>query len=191
MCVVGEASDGDDALHKLRALPVDVIVLDMSMPGKHGVALIQQIKLAHPTLPILVLSMHLESQYALLALRSGAAGYITKNAATTQLIEGIRKVARGGSFVPPNVAEKLVHKLQHPQPELPHQSLTPREFQIFHMLVAGHDINAIARTLSLSNKTISTHKANILKKMDIASTAGLVHYAVRHRLIEEDCVPLA
>jgi len=185
MAVVGEAAHGEELLRLLRTTSADVLLLDMSMPGKSGIALIQHIRSAHSMLPILVLSMHQESQYAVQAIRAGATGYLTKNTASSQLIEAIRQVARGGTFIPPAVAEKLVRQVQHPILTLPHTRLTPREFQIFQLLVEGRAINDIAQTLSLSNKTVSTHKANILEKMDIPTTAGLVYYALKQGLIHE------
>ncbi|MFX1675458.1 response regulator transcription factor [Paraburkholderia sp. A2WS-5] len=183
MEVAAEAVDGTDVVEQLRSTAVDVLLLDMSMPGKSGIALIQQIKASHPALPVLVLSMYRESQYAVQAIRAGAAGYLTKNAESDQLIGAIRKVARGGTIVSALVAEKLVKQLQQPASAFPHTFLTPREFQIFQMLVEGSSINDIAHSLSLSSKTVSTHKANILDKMEIPSTAGLVHYAIQHGLV--------
>jgi DNA-binding NarL/FixJ family response regulator len=185
MQVVGEAGSGDEVLQLLRKTPCDLLLTDLSMPGKNGVALIQQVKASHPKLAVLVLSMHQESQYAVQAIRAGAAGYITKSMASQQLIEGIRKVARGGTFISAAIAEKLVRQIQQPENELPHARLTPREFQIFQMLVEGRSVNEIADALSLSNKTVSTHKANIQQKMEIETTAGLVHYAMKHGLIED------
>jgi len=185
MTVVGEAADGEEVLQKIRTLQVDVLVLDMSMPGKSGIALIQQINAFKPELPILVLSMHQESQYAVQAMRAGASGYITKNTASSQLIEGIRKVAEGGTFVSPEISAKLIKQMHKPETDLPHTKLTAREFQIFSMLVEGHSVNDIARILSLSNKTISTHKAAVLQKMDASTTASLVYYALKHGLINE------
>nr|WP_237179514.1 response regulator transcription factor [Paraburkholderia sacchari] len=183
MEVAAEAVDGTDVVEQLRSTAIDVLLLDMSMPGKSGIALIQQIKASHPALPVLVLSMYRESQYAVQAIRAGAAGYLTKNAESDQLIGAIRKVARGGTIVSALVAEKLVKQLQQPASAFPHTFLTPREFQIFQMLVEGSSINDIAHSLSLSSKTVSTHKANILDKMEIPSTAGLVHYAIQHGLV--------
>lgn len=185
MEVAGEAGDGEEVLQKIRSLKVDVLVLDMSMPGKSGIALIQQITAIKPELPILVLSMHQESQYAVQAMRAGASGYITKNTASSQLIDGIRKVAEGGTFVSPGISDKLIKQMHKPETELPHTKLTPREFQIFNMLVEGHSVNDIANILSLSNKTISTHKAAVLQKMEAATTANLVYYAMKHGLINE------
>ncbi|MFC7299103.1 response regulator [Herminiimonas aquatilis] len=185
MEVAGEAADGEEVLQKIRSLKVDVLVLDMSMPGKSGIALIQQITAVKPQLPILVLSMHQESQYAVQAMRAGASGYITKNTASSQLIDGIRKVAEGGTFVSPGIADKLIKQMHKPETELPHTKLTAREFQIFNMLVEGHSVNDIANILSLSNKTISTHKAAVLQKMEASTTANLVYYAMKHGLINE------
>jgi DNA-binding NarL/FixJ family response regulator len=185
MEVVAEAADGEQVLQMLKRVAIDVLVLDMSMPGKSGIALIQQIRAARPALPLLVLSMHQESQYAVHAMRAGACGYITKNTASSQLVEGIRKVAQGGTFVSPAVAEKLIRQMHKQEPELPHTRLTAREFQIFNMLVEGRSVNEIARILSLSNKTVSTHKAAILLKMEAATTANLVYYALKHGLIDE------
>ncbi|WP_175625014.1 MULTISPECIES: response regulator transcription factor [Oxalobacteraceae] len=185
MAVAGEASNGEEVLQKIRMLKVDVLVLDMSMPGKSGIALIQQINAIKPDLPILVLSMHQESQYAVQAMRAGASGYITKNTASSQLIEGIRKVAEGGTFVSPEISAKLIKQLHKPETDLPHTKLTAREFQIFSMLVEGHSVNDIARILTLSNKTISTHKAAVLQKMEASTTASLVYYALKHGLINE------
>lgn len=185
MQVVGEADNGDEVLKQLRSIPCDLLLMDLSMPGKSGIALIQQVKASHPKLAVLVLSMHQESQYAVQAIRAGASGYITKSMASQQLIEGIRKVARGGSFISAAVAEKLVHQMQQPESGLPHTRLTAREFQIFQMLVEGRSVNEVADALALSNKTVSTHKANIQQKMEIETTAGLVHYAMKHGLIED------
>jgi DNA-binding NarL/FixJ family response regulator len=184
MAVVGEAEDGDEVLQKVRKLSFDVLVLDMSMPGMSGIALIQQVKAIKPDMKILVLSMHQQSQYAVQAIRAGAAGYITKNTASNQLIEGIKKVASGGTFISAQVAEKLIQLIHQPETDLPHTRLTAREFQIFQLLVEGHTVNDIARTLSLSNKTISTHKANILLKMEVPTIASLVYYALKHGLID-------
>lgn len=185
LCVVDEAVDGSDVLGRLRTTNADILLLDMSMPGKSGIALIQQIRVVRPALPILVLSMYRESQYAVQAIRAGAAGYLTKNTEADQLVGAIRRIAHGGTIVSPQIAEKLVRQLQQPGAALPHASLTAREFQIFQMLAEGRCINDIAHALSLSNKTVSTHKANIHHKMEIATTAGLVHYAIHHGLIGE------
>lgn len=189
MAVCGEAVDGDDVLRAVRSRAFDVLVLDMSMPGKNGVALIKQIHSLRPQLPIMILSMHAQHQYAVHAIRAGACGYVTKNSPSAQLVEGIRKLARGGMFVSETVAEKLAMQLRRPIEQAPHLSLTGREFQVFHMLVEGTKVSEIARILTLSVKTVSSHKTRVLQKFGVSSTAGLVHYAIRNRLIEEGDEP--
>ncbi|MBP0620636.1 response regulator [Cupriavidus consociatus] len=184
MQVVAEAADGNELLALLRAGLPDVLLLDMSMPGRSGIVLIQQLQASYPALPVLVLSMYRESQYAVQAIRAGAAGYLTKNVESDQLIGAIRKVARGGTAVSPAIADKLIGQARQ-LAVLPHARLTARELQVFQMLAEGQGINEIALTLSLSGKTVSTHKANILAKLELSSTAGLVHYAIRHGLLAE------
>ena len=179
LSVVSEACDGESLLKALRATPADVLLMDLSMPGKSGIALIQQVHAAYPDMSILILSMHQEAQYAVQAIRAGALGYVTKNTPAPQLIDAIRKVAVGNTVVPPGVADKLVRQLHEPQTEMPHMRLTPREFQVFQLLVEGHSINDIAKTMFLSSKTVSTHKAHIHEKMEIPTTAGLVYYALQ------------
>ncbi|HET8610303.1 MAG TPA: response regulator transcription factor [Burkholderiales bacterium] len=189
IAVRGEAVDGEDTLSRVRSRHWDVLVLDMSMPGRNGIALIGQIRRIRPELPILVLSMHTQHQYAVQAIKAGASGYVTKNSPSAQLVDGIRKVARGGMFVSEVVAEKLAMQLRRPEAQAPHTRLTGREFQIFHMLIAGRKVSEIAQTLALSVKTVSTHKTRVMEKLDASSTAGLVYYAMKHRLIEEDAEP--
>jgi DNA-binding NarL/FixJ family response regulator len=182
--VVGEAKDGHEAFAAARAGGFDVLLLDLSMPGRSGVELIQRIKEEQPAIKVLVLSMHDEDQYAVRAIRAGASGYLTKDAATTQLVAAIRKVAGGGLFITPRVAEALAVQLQAPADELPHKRLSDREHQIFLRLVAGDSVSAIAERLHLSVKTVSTHKTHVLEKMGMGSVAELVRYAVAHRLLD-------
>ena len=186
-----EAIDGDDALRKIRSRHFDVLVLDMSMPGRGGIELIAQVRRVRPQLPILVLSMHAQRQYAVQAIKAGASGYVTKTSPSGQLADGIRKVARGGSFVSEEIAAKLAQHLQRPDATAPHSLLSAREFQVFQMLVAGRKVSEIARTLSLSVKTVSTHKTKVMDKLGASSTAALVYYAVNHRLVDAADTPEA
>jgi len=182
--VVGEAGDGFEVLDRVRRDEFDVLLLDMSMPGKSGVELIKQVKGEKPKLRILVLSMHEEHQYAVRAIRAGASGYLTKESAASQLVAAIRKVGGGGAYITPEVAERLAQDAM-PHAEGPlHASLSDREFEVFHMLVDGVSVNEIAARLHLSAKTISTHKARLMEKLGVDSTADLVHYAVRHKLLD-------
>ena len=155
----------------------------MSMPGRSGVELIRQVKAEKPKLRVLVLSMHEEHQYAVRAIRAGASGYLTKESASAQLVAAIRKVAAGGAFISAEVAERLaLDAMPHAEGPL-HATLSDREFEVFHMLVDGMSVNEIAARLHLSAKTISTHKARLMEKLGVDSTADLVHYAVRHKLL--------
>jgi DNA-binding NarL/FixJ family response regulator len=182
--VVGEAGDGFEVLDRVRREEFDVLLLDMSMPGKSGVELIKQVKAEKPKLRILVLSMHEEHQYAVRAIRAGASGYLTKESAASQLVAAIRKVGGGGAYITPEVAERLAQDaMPHAQGPL-HASLSDREFEVFHMLVDGMSVNDIAARLHLSAKTISTHKARLMEKLGVDSTADLVHYAERHKLLD-------
>jgi DNA-binding NarL/FixJ family response regulator len=182
--VVGEAEDGFAVIERVRALDFDLLLLDMSMPGKSGIELIKQVKAEKPKLRVLVLSMHEEHQYAVRAIRAGASGYLTKESASGQLVEAIRKVASGGAFISSAVAEQLALGAMPDAQGAPHEALSDREFQVFRMLAEGKSISDIAERLNLSVKTVSTHKANILHKMGLASTADLIRYAIAHRLVE-------
>lgn len=183
--VVGEAENGLEALKQIRARHFDVVVLDMSMPGRSGIELIKQIKDEKPTLPILILSMHKEDHYAVRTLKAGASGYLSKDSASTQLVHAIDKVAGGGMFISPAVAEKLALGLRQSSDALPHTTLSDREYQIFQMLVHGEGLTEIAAELNLSVKTVSTHKSRIMEKMALENLSGLIKYAIRHRLIDE------
>ncbi len=182
--VAGEAANGLEVLKKLREQPFDLLLTDMAMPGRSGIELVKLVKAEHPKLAILVLSMHKEEQYAVRALKAGARGYLTKESAPDQLVSAIRKVAGGGVFISAGVAERLALELNGNHEADPHTLLSDREFQIFRMIVSGASLGSIADELALSVKTVSTHKARILQKMQMTSSAELIHYAIRHRLLE-------
>ncbi len=183
--VAGEAADGQEAIRQLQALEVDVMIMDMSMPGRSGLELLRQIKLEKPKLPVLILSMHSEEQYAVRAYRSGAAGYLTKDTASTLLVTAIRKVATGGIFISPGSAERMAMEFNvgRSDENLPHTQLSDREFQIFQLIVEGKGLTEIANQLSLSVKTVSTHKTHILEKMHLTNTAELIRYAVKNQVV--------
>lgn len=181
--VVGEAVDGFEALAHARKGGFDLLMLDLSMPGRSGVELIRQIKEEMPKLPILILTMHEEEQYAVRAIRAGARGYLTKESAGTQLLSAIRKVASGRPYISQEVAEQLAIDAMPANEELPHKQLSNREFEVFSLLVSGKSISEIADMLHLSAKTVSTHKTRILYKMEMNSIAEMVQYAVAYKLI--------
>ncbi|HCX34691.1 MAG TPA: DNA-binding response regulator [Rhodocyclaceae bacterium] len=188
--VGGEAGNGVDALALAREGHWDAIVLDMSMPGKSGIELIRQLKAEHPRLPVLVLSMYAEDIYAVRALRAGASGYLCKDNAEAQLEPAIRKVASGGRYITPAVAEKLALAMLGATGRggdaPPHTRLSDREYQVFRDLAVGLGVTEIGRRLNLSVKTISTHKARLMEKMGFANAAELIQYALRHGLVDRD-----
>lgn len=181
--VAGEAANGDEALALVKANDYDLALIDMSMPGLAGIALIKRLRAEKPKLRILVLSMHGEDQYAARALKAGAAGYLTKDSASAQLLGAIRKVAAGGMLISEAAAASLVQAASSDAP--PHAALSDREFEVFRLLAAGRAPNEIAKKLHLSVKTVSTHKARVLHKLGLGSTAELVRYALEHRLLED------
>jgi DNA-binding NarL/FixJ family response regulator len=188
--VADEATNGDEVLTRVRGGEFDVAVLDMSMPGRSGIELIRQVKQEAPQLRVLVLTMHSEAQYAVRALKAGASGYLTKESAADQLVAAIRRVAGGGAYVSPETAERLALDFNRPAEALPHTLLSDREFQVFQLIVSGRPVGGIAKTLSLSVKTVSTHKARIMQKMGLSNPTELIRYAIRHRLIDgADDVP--
>lgn len=182
--VVAEAGDGHEILKLIRKENVDVVLLDISMPGLMGLDALKQMNVENPKLPILVLSMHPEEQYAIRALKAGASGYLTKAAAPEQLIGAIRKVYGGGRYVSAALAEKLALGLKVGGTGLPHENLSDREYQVLCLISSGKTVKEIAEELSLSEKTISTYRARILEKMDMKSNAELAHYGIKNELVD-------
>ncbi len=185
IAVEGEAINGLEVMARIRERDWDVVLMDMSMPGRSGIELIKQVKGEKPALPVLILSMHSEDQYAVRALRAGAAGYLTKETAAEQVVAAVRKVASGGLYVSAGVAERLAAELTRRSDAAPHTLLSDREYQVFQALAAGRSVSAIADSLALSVKTVSTHKTRILHKLGVHNTAELIHYAIRHHLVDE------
>lgn len=184
--VAGEAADGTEALRVVRELDFDVLVLDLSMPGRSGMELIKLVKAEKPRLRVLVLSMHQELQYAVRAIKAGASGYLTKESAPASLEEAIRKIAGGGAYISAEVAQQLALGAMPggASDAPPHESLSDREFEVFRLLVAGDAVSDIAGKLNLSVKTVSTHKANLMHKLGLPNQTELVRYALRHGLAE-------
>jgi len=184
--VLDEAADGNEVMRVVRERDFDVLVLDLSMPGRSGMELIKLVKAEKPKLRILVLSMHQELQYAVRAIKSGASGYLTKESAPAQLVQAIQKIAGGGAFISAEVAEQLaLGAMPGSAAAAPHESLSDREFEVFRLLVAGTSVTDIATRLKLSVKTVSTHKANLMQKLGLGNQSELVRYALRHGLADE------
>jgi len=184
LLVAGEAANGAEALLKARTDAYDVVLLDITMPVRNGVDVLSQLKHERPALPVLMLSMHPEEQYAVRALRAGASGYLTKESAPEELVAAIRKVSAGGKYVSASLAEHLVSVVQSVGEAPPHAALSNREYQIMCLIASGKTVSEAARELSLSVKTVSTYRARILEKLQLKNNAELMRYATQNQLVE-------
>jgi len=185
MIVEAEAKTGADALDLLNKKKFDIVLLDISMPGRGGLETLTEIKNKYPKLPVLILSMHPEEQYAIRAFKSGASGYITKDSASEELIAAIIKVANGGKYITRSLAEEFLHLLDNDE-LTPHESLSNREFEVFRFISSGMTPTQIASELSLSVKTISTYRTRILQKLNLKNNAQLIHYAAQKKLFKDE-----
>ncbi len=183
MDVAGEAANGQEVLSKIKKETYDLILLDISMPGRNGLEILKEIKAMEPRLPVLILSMHPEEQYAVRMLRAGAAGYLTKASAPQELIRAIQKVSAGGKYVTTSLAEKLAFELDGGAEKPRHEMLSNREYQVMLMLASGQTVSEVAEELCLSAKTITTYRTRILEKMNMKKNAELTLYAVKNNLI--------
>jgi two-component system invasion response regulator UvrY len=180
---VDEARDGKETINKVGRNKYDLVLLDISLPGRSGIDVLKQLKCIKPALPVLILSMHPEEQYAVRSLRAGAAGYLTKESAPDELLKAIKKVANGGKYITPSLAEKLADDIT-PNAEKPlHETLSDREYQVMCMIASGKTVKEVAEELNLSVKTISTHRTRILRKMHMDNNAQITHYAIKHGLV--------
>jgi DNA-binding NarL/FixJ family response regulator len=180
--VFGEAGNAQTAMEKIWKEEWDVVMLDISMPGRSGLEVLKDIKKSKPKLPVLVLSMHPEDQFAVRVVRSGAAGYMNKETAPEELVGAIKKVLNGGRYISAALAEKMVMYLDIDAQKQPHEVLSDREFQVFRMIGAGKTVRDIANELSLSAKTVSTYRTRILEKMSMKTNSELIHYAAHNSL---------
>jgi DNA-binding NarL/FixJ family response regulator len=184
MAVDGEARNGDEALDKIKQHYYSVVILDISMPGKNSLDTMKEIRLAQPQLPVLILSMYPEDQYAVRFFRAGASGYLTKKSAPEELVNAIRTVAKGRKYVSPSLAEALVMDLDTQTGRPLHEALSDRELQVLRMMASGKTAGDIAEELSLSGKTVSTYRSRILEKLRLKNTAELINYAIQNRLVD-------
>jgi two-component system invasion response regulator UvrY len=182
--VFGEASNGQQAIDMAWKEPWDVLVLDITMPGQSGLDVLKTIKKSRPKMPVLMLSMHPEDQFAVRMLKIGAAGYMTKESAPAALVGAVKKVMSGGRYVSPALAEKMASYLAIDVQTLPHERLSDREFGVLRLIASGKTVTAIAKELSLSVKTISTYRTRILEKTGMVNSAELTHYAIQNQLVE-------
>ena len=184
MRVIGEAENGMQAIRMVEETAYDVVLLDISMPDKHGVEVLKQLKTNHPQLPVLMLSMHPEEQYALRSMKAGAAGYLNKQSAPLQLVTAIRQVASGKKYISTELAEQLANGLSQGYQELLHQTLSNREYQTLCLMASGKKLSEMADIMSLSPKTVSVYRSRLLEKMKLKNNAEAIHYAISNHLIE-------
>jgi DNA-binding NarL/FixJ family response regulator len=182
--VAGEATSGAEVMEALRIQRYDVAVLDITMPGRGGLDVLHDIRQNFPELRVLILSMHPEERYALRVLKAGAAGYLTKESAADELITALRKVAAGGRYVSPTLAERLADEIGVGIDQPPHERLSDREHQILCMIAGGMTVTGIASELHLGTNTVSTYRARLLGKLKLANNAEITHYAIRNRLVD-------
>jgi two-component system, NarL family, invasion response regulator UvrY len=180
----GEAANASEAVEAVAREHWDLVVLDITMPGRSGLEALKEIKSIKPNMRVLVLSVHSEDQFAVRVLRAGASGFLNKDSAPEELVKAVRKVVSGGRYVSSTLAEKLAVQLDRPADELPHQKLSDREFQVLRMIGSGKTVSAIAEELALSVKTVSTYRARILEKMKLNTNAEITRYAFENKLVE-------
>jgi two-component system, NarL family, invasion response regulator UvrY len=180
----GEASTAPEALRLITEQNWDLVILDLSLDGRNGLELLKQLKQIDSELPVLILSMHSEEQYARRAFKAGAAGYVTKDSSRTELMEAVNKVIDGGRYVSATLAERLVIDIQRNTSRPLHEGLSDREFEVMCLIASGKTVSEIGEFLSLSDKTISTYRARILEKMGMRTNAELMRYAIRHKLVD-------
>ena len=179
----GEARNATEALNAVWKEKWDVVLLDITMPGRSGLEVLKEIKRSRPRVPVLILSMHPEDQFAVRLLKAGASGYLTKESAGSELVGAIKKVVGGERYISPTLADRLASYLTVDVHKAPHERLADREFLILRMIASGKQVSQIAKELSLSVSTVSTYRARILRKMDMTNNAELTHYAVQHGLV--------
>lgn len=184
MAVVGEATNVAELFQQLERLTVSIILLDITMPGESGLDALKELRQKYPHVPVLILSFHPEHRFAVRALKAGAAGYITKQSATEELVQAVRKIVGGGKYVSAALAEELATELDTENGKLPHETLSDREFQVMRLIAAGKKSSEIAAELAVSVNTINTYRMRIFEKMKMQSNVELSRYAVEHGLIE-------
>jgi two-component system, NarL family, invasion response regulator UvrY len=180
---IDEAENGFEVEEMVRENHYDLVILDLSMPGRGGLDTLKQVKIDNPLLPVLILSIHPEEQYAVRLLKAGASGFLNKASAPEELVSAIKKVVSGGKYISSSMAEHLASEIEKDSTNMPHERLSDREYQVMVMIASGKTVSEIAQTLNLSVKTISTYRTRILEKMELENNAKLVHYALQQNLL--------
>lgn len=182
--VFGEARNGQEVIDQVWKQDWDIVVLDITMPGRSGLDVLKELKQLRPKLPVLILSMHSEDQFGMRALKAGASGYMTKENVPEELVKAIKKALSGGKYISPGLAEELAFNLEEDSGRPLHEKLSDREFQVMRMIASGTTVKDIAKELALSIKTISTYRTRVLEKLKMKSNAELTHYAVKNKLVD-------
>ncbi len=185
--VSADVDTGLLAIQRVREASFDLVLLDISLPDKNGIDVLKQLKKEFPCLPVLILSLHPENQYAVRALRAGASGYVNKKSTSAELLDAMRVAVSGLKFITPSLAQELAHSVNNDRARAPHATLSDREYQTLIMIGAGNTVTEIAQKLSLSVKTISMYRSRLLQKMSLRNNAELTHYALRNQLVPEMC----
>ena len=180
---ISEATSAENLLEVMRQQKFDLAISDISMPGRSGIDLLKQLRINYPTLPVLILSMHPEAQYAMRAIKAGAAGYLTKDTASEELVKAVQQILNGRKYISPSLAELLAENLGGTATDTLHETLSDREFEVMKLIAAGKSISEIAETHSISINTVSTYRSRVLEKMKLQTNADLTLYAVEHKLI--------
>ena len=183
LTVIGEAENSEQVLAHVKEGNADVLVLDLTMPGRGGLDVLRDIRRENPTLPVLILSMHAEDQFAVRAIKAGANGYLSKDNAGAEVVKAIRKVLTGKKYISPSLAEMLANALDHDSDRPPHEALSDREFQVMCKIASGMTVSQIAAEVALSVKTVSTYRARVLEKMNMHNNAELTRYAIQNGLV--------
>ncbi len=182
--VIGEADTGAQAIKLVRNTPCDVVLMDISLPDRNGIEVLKQIKKEYPKLPVLMLSMHAEREFAVRALKAGASGYLTKQSAPMQLVDAIRHVATGKKYITPSLAEEVANMLSGDMEQPPHKLLSDREYQTLCLIASGKTLSGIATELILSPKTVSVYRARVLEKLNLKNNSDITRYAIKNQLVE-------
>lgn len=179
-----ESSNAPETLSVLSSAPFDILILDLSMPGRSGLDLLKDVRAQFPKVPVLVLSMYPEDQYALRVVKAGAMGYMTKDSAPDELVNAVTRILNGGKYASPRLSEQLLSLLQEPSGTEPHEQLSDREFQVLQLIASGKTVSEVADQLTLSVKTVSTYRTRILEKLHLSTNAELTRYAMQRKLVE-------
>jgi DNA-binding NarL/FixJ family response regulator len=182
--VAAEAENAAQVIRAVREQPLDVVLLDISMPDRNGIEVLKQLRREHPRLAVLMLTMHSEDEFGVRAIRAGAAGYLTKQSAPVQLVNAIRRVHQGHKYISAELAEELASRINGEADQPPHEALSDREFQTLRMIASGKRLAEIAAALALSPKTVSVYRARVMEKLRLRNNAELMRYAIRHRLVD-------